>query len=155
MDTHEAQALAVQLMNQHGLTDWTFKFDRSSRRFGRCEYAPKVISLSAPLTELNSLTEVRDTILHEIAHALVGVGHHHDWIWQCKARQIGAKGERCYSDAVITPKALYESICAFCKLVHKRNRLTQRTSVSAYCTCHASRTAHPRVYLKWERTDRP
>ena len=37
--------------------------------------------------------EVRDTILHEIAHALVGPGHGHDAVWKAKCVEVGAKPE--------------------------------------------------------------
>ena len=46
---------------------------------------------------LHSDDEVLDTILHEIAHALVGPQHGHDAVWRAKAREIGCTGERCVS----------------------------------------------------------
>ena len=45
--------------------------------------------------DLSSLDQVRDTILHEIAHALVGPGHGHDAVWKRKCREVGARPERC------------------------------------------------------------
>ena len=33
--------------------------------------------------------EVKNTLLHEIAHALVGPGHRHNRVWRQKAREIG------------------------------------------------------------------
>jgi len=33
---------------------------------------------------------VRDTLLHEIAHALVGTAHGHDEVWKAKCLEIGA-----------------------------------------------------------------
>ena len=38
--------------------------------------------------------EVRETILHEIAHARVGASHGHDAVWQAEARRIGSTGRR-------------------------------------------------------------
>ena len=35
------------------------------------------------------IDHIRDTILHEIAHALVGPCHGHDAVWRQKAREIG------------------------------------------------------------------
>ena len=70
MELADAESLALELMRQHGLLPrWKFKFDRAIRRFGCCNEGKRLISLSARLTELNSEYEVRDTILHEIAHA--------------------------------------------------------------------------------------
>ena len=53
-------------------------YDSAKRRAGVCRFATQTLGLSAPLTTLHSEVEVRDTILHEIAHALVGPRHGHD-----------------------------------------------------------------------------
>ena len=39
----------------------------------------------------------KDTILHEIAHALVGPSHGHNAIWRRKAREIGCSAMRCHN----------------------------------------------------------
>jgi predicted SprT family Zn-dependent metalloprotease len=155
MDIREAQALAVELMNQHGLTShgWTFELDEAKRRFGLCSYQRKVISLSRVLIELNTLAQVKDTILHEVAHALAGPMAKHGRLWQVQALAIGARPERCYtSDEVATPTAPWQAVCQFCKRTIKRHRLTRRTAHEAYCTCAQSMAQFPKVYLKWERT---
>src|SRR6476659_8376122 len=103
MNLYEAGALARQLLRQHGLHDWRFELDHARRRFGRCDYTHRRITLSRPLTLLNPLEEVRDTLLHEIAHALTpGAGHGPRWRAMC--RQLGARPVRCYADgAVVAP----------------------------------------------------
>lgn len=114
MDLHIAETLAKQLMCQHGLGYWIFEFDRSKKRFGACDYRRKVVSLSRALVEVNIEKEVRDTILHEIAHALTP-GDHHGYRWQLKAREIGARPERCYTDeTTVLPKPKYIGICTMC-----------------------------------------
>lgn len=124
-----AASLARKLMNEHGLGHATFSFDRSKSRFGYCReemrYGVKSIhiSLSEHLVRLNSEDEVRNTILHEIAHALVGNCHGHDWVWKTKAREIGSDGIRCYSrDDVVTPRFLWEATCAHCNKTYGFNR---------------------------------
>jgi predicted SprT family Zn-dependent metalloprotease len=103
MNLFEATHLARELLKRHGLHDWQFAFDHARRRFGRCDYTRRRITLSRPLTLLNGIDEVRDTILHEIAHALTpGAGHGPRWRAMC--RQIGARPARCFDDAdVVTP----------------------------------------------------
>ena len=74
MNTIEAKNMAVRLMDHHGLIEkgWTFVWMKMKRTFGQCWHSKKQILLSWPLTSLNDETTVRDTILHEIAHALAG-----------------------------------------------------------------------------------
>ena len=97
MQLTAAARLGRALLDQHGLHDWELVFDRAKRRAGICRETTRQIGLSAPLTELHSEDEVRDTILHEVAHALVGARHGHDRVWKATARRIGCSGERCTS----------------------------------------------------------
>ena len=86
-------------MAQHGLLGWVFKFNRRKRQMGICFYPhqgrPGRIELSIYFVEKNSEEEIRDTILHEIAHALVGPKHAHDAVWRAKYIEIGAVPKRC------------------------------------------------------------
>ncbi len=88
--------LALGLLSEHGLEKWRFKFDHSTRRAGCCNYREKLISISFDLARNTSNENIRDTILHEIAHALVGENHSHDAIWKAKAKEIGCSGERTH-----------------------------------------------------------
>ena len=114
MNTGEASRLARTLMNDHGLDTWVFQFDRAKRRFGRCSHDSRTISLSEPLTRLNPEEQVRDTILHEIAHALVGPGAGHGRVWKLKAREVGANPERTYSDDAVQPTGNWVGTCPTC-----------------------------------------
>src|SRR3954447_25950603 len=87
----EVRRLALQLMAQHGLHDWHFVFNRQTRNMGLCRYSIRTIELSIYLVDRNGLEEIRDTILHEIAHALVCHGHGHDAVWKQKCVEVGAK----------------------------------------------------------------
>lgn len=138
MNLYEASHLAKQLMRQHGLPDagWTFAFDHAKRRFGRCNYTQRQITLSRPLTLLNTLDEVRDTILHEIAHALApGDGHGPRWRRVCV--QIGARPRRCYDDeSVVSPPrrpAKMEMGCAACDWWAPRHRRSTRAYLCKRC----------------------
>lgn len=90
-------ARARALLKRHGLGTWTFAFDQAKRRGGACHFRRREISLAVGFAEAASDAEVEDTILHEIAHALVGRRHHHDAVWQAKARQIGSSAQRCHT----------------------------------------------------------
>ncbi len=93
----DAIETATELMRQHGLTGWRVKLDHARRRAGQCDYNTKVISLSRLYVRSAEKDHIRDTILHEIAHALVGPNHGHDAVWRQKAREIGCTGTRCHS----------------------------------------------------------
>ena len=89
--------LATRLMNVHGLVGWRIKLDNARRRAGQCDYTNKTISLSRLYVRHADIDHIRDTILHEIAHALVGPRHGHDSVWRQKAREIGCTAKRCHS----------------------------------------------------------
>jgi predicted SprT family Zn-dependent metalloprotease len=120
MNLYEAANLARQLMADHGLAGWSFQFDHARRRFGCCNY-----TLSRSLTLLNPIDSVRDTLLHEIAHALTP-GKNHGPAWRAKCAEIGAKPQRCYTDdAVVSPPrppARYRMGCPSCDWWADRRR---------------------------------
>ena len=61
---------------------WSFEFNRRKRSLGLCFHHRKAVELSLHLVEHNGPEEVLDTLLHEIAHALVGPRHGHDAVWK-------------------------------------------------------------------------
>ena len=125
MDLAQARQLADDLMRLHKLSpNWSFKFDHSKVAFGKCYYGKKQISLSRHLVELNEENEVRDTILHEIAHALAPRGSAHNAKWQAIAKSIGCNGDRCYGSEVVRPAPKFKGTCPACNLVIYRHRRT-------------------------------
>lgn len=120
---------ARELMNQHGLGHWVFQWDRAVRRMGLCHYGKQTISLSAKLCARAPLAEVRDTILHEIAHALVGRGHGHNLVWRSKALAIGCNGNRCYDEATVEPvPGKWQATCPGCGKVFYKHRIVRHRS---------------------------
>ncbi|MDX6372063.1 MAG: hypothetical protein QOD98_1051 [Nocardioidaceae bacterium] len=111
VDLRDAYAMAEYLLEVHGLDDWQVSYDNAKRRAGICHFAEQALGLSAPLTAVHSEDDVRDTILHEIAHALVGPVHGHDATWRAMARRIGCSGERCVSPDSPTPPAAWLGTC--------------------------------------------
>ena len=137
MELQHAESLAKTLMIKHNVLQrgWKFQFDNAKRRFGICKYRSKTIGLSRDLTLLNKLEEVQDTILHEIAHALVGPNHGHNVVWKEKAYEIGCRPVRCYSNSnVNTPEAKYEAKCVGCGKTHKKHRKPKRISSCGKCS---------------------
>ena len=91
MNLTDAQMLARTALDAHGLTDkgWRVEWDNAKRRNGSASSSARVITLSAPLTHLKTPEEMRQTIGHEIAHALVGTQHGHGPVWKAKMRELG------------------------------------------------------------------
>jgi predicted SprT family Zn-dependent metalloprotease len=97
MDLADARSMGEELMARHGLEGWRLVFDSAKTRAGVCRPGRREIGLSRPLTLLHPIEEVTDTVLHEIAHALVGPEHGHDAVWRAAALRIGCSAERCVS----------------------------------------------------------
>ena len=103
-------AQARELMAQHQLSQWSFQFDTGSRRAGACHFTTQLISVSHEFAKRAPTEEIRDTILHEIAHALVGKDHNHDQVWQTQARQIGCSGQRCHNVQFAPPRYIMKCV---------------------------------------------
>lgn len=89
--------LAHDLLREHGLPDWRIIYDHARRRAGLCNFTTRTISLSRHYARHAPLDHIKDTILHEIAHALVGPRHGHNAVWRQKAREIGCSAMRCHN----------------------------------------------------------
>lgn len=92
-------------------TGWVFGFDLATSRAGVCRYAEQRIDMSVSYCLAATRAEIEDTVLHEIAHAMVGPRHNHDAVWKAKAREIGCAGERCHRVQHSTPRWVGECGC--------------------------------------------
>jgi len=91
----EVDAQARDLMDRHGLADWSFRFNDAEKKLGVCRYREKRILLSRGHAAKGARDQVTDTILHEIAHALAGMSAGHGPAWKTIARQLGATPKSC------------------------------------------------------------
>jgi len=100
------------LKKTHSLVGWSLVFDKAKRRLGVCKYKHKHVGVSSFMLKDPKTSEhqVKNTLLHEIAHALVGKEHSHDAVWKAKAVSIGCDGSRCGRGFESTPKP-YEIRC--------------------------------------------
>lgn len=93
----DALRLGAELFDQYQLRNWRLTLDHARRRAGLCDYKNKTISLSRHYVRHADAAHIKDTLLHEIAHALVGPHHGHDAVWRQKAREIGCTATRCHN----------------------------------------------------------
>jgi predicted SprT family Zn-dependent metalloprotease len=127
----EAHATACRLLAVHGLAGWECRFNRSRVNMGLCLYGPRVIELSVHFVENNGAEAVRDTVLHEIAHALAGREAGHGPLWKAMCLRVGAKPERL-SDEAAMPAGRWQARCACCGMMHHKHRRPKHL-VGWYC----------------------
>ena len=121
MDLKELKAVAEREMSKHGLHDWSFGFADTRRRLGVCKFQTKRIEIAEYYAIHSAAETVLDTLLHEIAHALVGRRHNHDAVWQAKARAIGCTAERCHR-VEFTPHPLVARCINGCFAIGRHRR---------------------------------
>jgi predicted SprT family Zn-dependent metalloprotease len=124
MEIEVAKRMALRLMHEHGLYSrgWTLHIGRGARLFGACHHSRRCITLSGPLIALNNEAEVRDTILHEIAHALVSQDAGHGPRWKACAIAVGARPQRCAAVSVRQPAKTWIMTCPACGQSGERYR---------------------------------
>ena len=89
--------LARSEMDKYGLCDWKLELDYAKVRAGACHFTEEKISFSRHFLKNADQLDINDTILHEIAHALVGPKHGHDRVWKNMAEKIGCSAKRCHT----------------------------------------------------------
>jgi predicted SprT family Zn-dependent metalloprotease len=115
---------ALELMAVHGLAGWCFAYNRRKQAMGLCVYQRRTVELSVHFVQRNTIGEIHDTILHEIAHALVGAGHGHDAVWKRKCMEIGARPMRCGEADM--PEGRWQAECQRCRRRFHRHRKPKR-----------------------------
>ena len=145
MDTTHALTLARELMNAYGLQALPVGWTRAKRQFGRCTFTrdatgrrvAKAIEISWPLTRVNPIEVVRNTILHEIAHALAGYDAAHGPAWVAMAHRVGARPERCVPDGdptVVDILGRFTYSCPVCPWTMNRHKRLRRNSSCHKCS---------------------
>lgn len=86
--------IKTELVAEYGfLSKWNICFDYAKKRAGMCQLTEKLISLSRHHIIQNDFETVKDTLLHEFAHAIAYELYKekgHGEVWQQVAKQIGA-----------------------------------------------------------------
>ena len=145
MNLTDARSLALELMGQHlTMVDawegffvdegWSFEWMQQKRTLGDCSHGKRRIRLSTACTECNDEATVRNTILHEIAHALVGPGHGHDFVWKAQARALGVRPESC-SRSCVAPLGKWVAVCPRCSYEHNAYRKPHVSKLCAKDAC--------------------
>ncbi len=104
----------VELLKQHGLDKWRLRFTRRIAQLGATHFADRVICVNAPLILANDTVKFEETMLHEIAHAIMGsswawADGDHGPEWQRIAKDIGCEGRRIADMSRYNPAVYYIS----------------------------------------------
>ena len=161
---HNTIKLATELIKKHGLVGWSFKLNTNKRRLGVCKYNSRkygsmfgthlynfssadsggVIEISIHHLK-DGVEKVTNTILHEIAHALVGPGHSHDHVWYSKAKAIGCDGKRCGEGMEVEPNYI-----GTCPGGHKHTAFRLRRGRKSCTACNPYGGFNEKYLIVWK-----
>lgn len=133
----DANNMMFEQMEKHGLVarGWRGGFHRAKNKSGSCHYTEMVISLGETFVESNTPERVLQTIMHEIAHALVGAHHKHDSVWAAKSRELGGT---TYAQNACATVYKWLGRCPNCLAEIGCHRLTDKRKRGGCGKCHRS-----------------
>lgn len=152
MNLTDADIIARDLVLHHLGADWWVRWNNKKSVLGSCHYKEQIIFLSKAFMAVNDEKQLRDTVLHEIAHAKVGPDHGHDRVWKVQALALGARPVRCAA-APVAPKYNWIGRCPLGHL-HKRYRLAvkiQRGDYGVSCGICTPGQYDKRYPIEWKR----
>jgi predicted SprT family Zn-dependent metalloprotease len=137
MEFNAALKIARELIDAHGYAHVPIKKDNSFKRIAGCcqtGFSVLYFTFSKRLVPLLSDADLRDTILHEIAHAKVGYGHGHDNAWKLAALAVGARPERCATQVMDAHAIGYKYVAACnCGPIHGKQRMSYKRFKCGRC----------------------
>lgn len=131
----DAFTFARAALDAQGLHDWKVGFNSRKRAAGLCDYRTKTISISIYHLH-DEWSSVRNTILHEIAHAKAGHAAGHGPAWKRIAISLGCTGDRCYEmgEAMTAATFRWKGMCAVHGLVSLKHKAPRGASSCSFCT---------------------
>lgn len=139
-------ARTKELLREQGCEEYiSVGWHRGTRHLGIAHEwggRPYRITYSRRAMESLSRAQIFDTMTHEVAHVLVGVGKHkHDAVWRAKHRELGGSGERVTTLSDEEGARMYKWVgqCQSCPKMYFRARMTTKTRL--YACCNRCRSA--------------
>ncbi|MGB4779519.1 SprT-like domain-containing protein [Microbacterium sp.] len=127
---------------------WSFAFDSAKRRAGACDYTRKRITVSRYLAARYDDETNRQTLLHEVAHALAGPRAGHGTAWKRTARALGYVGGTTHNGETATELAPWIGVCPAGHVAYRHRRATRPTSCA-----RCSRSYDARYLITWTRRE--
>ncbi|MDJ1371304.1 SprT-like domain-containing protein [Gulosibacter molinativorax] len=133
-DLTDVRGWAAELIATHLDDSWSFAFDNAKTRAGKCNFERREISVSRYLAQKHSDEQVKQTLLHEIAHGMVGARAGHGPVWQACAAQIGYVGGRTHTAEVADEFAKWVGTCPNGHEIYRFRRPGNRAVSCAKCS---------------------
>jgi predicted SprT family Zn-dependent metalloprotease len=120
----DVEAKTLELLAEHGLTDWRVIFRGDGLKplrsyFGQCTRSTKTISYCAYHVRNSTDKHVLDTVYHEVAHALSpSIGHNKEW--KKIVKELGGVPKMC--GTTMNFKLKWVGRCLICNLKDERSR---------------------------------
>lgn len=165
MKISEVEKIALKLMGENGMHApyWKLKFINRKSVAGRCyksnwngkRNASGRIELSIPFMEAFDEAEVRETILHEIAHGLTDPRFKpHGPEWKANAKKIGSNGSRCVSVDAPKIKSRYLGTCPNGHEFTRHKKSEAITGNFTYCPpCSKKMPSGQYAFITWQDTE--
>jgi len=124
---------AEALIRTHLDASWTFAFDNAKRRAGACDYTRQRITVSRYLAARYDDETNRQTLLHEVAHALAGPRAGHGAAWKRTARMLGYTGGTTHHGETATEEDRFVLVGTLREIspATRRAAMTPREAVGA------------------------
>ena len=155
---NQVESLAKSLLHKHGLDhDWTFKFNRMVNNAGLCKHSVQTIFIGKPYaTFVRDIEAVKNTLLHEIAHAIAGPRHGHDEVWRQIFLRIGGNGKAKTklpnAKEYFEHNARWMGVCPVCGKQYPAQRKPRRDASCYSCNPEAYDERYKIVYTRIGQT---
>lgn len=158
-DLSEANILdyARQALTELGLNvagyGWQFGTNNSKSNLGQCNYNRRTVEISRHFLGAVPVTDMWNTVLHEIAHAIAGPNAGHGHLWKRVHTALGGTAEATASlnaeaREKVQARAKWQGVCpANPEHTFARHRLTASVRTSA-CPRHG-REYNPAYRIEW------
>lgn len=141
----EADHMGRELIRRHTETGelkpgWEFGFNLNLMRGGVCRYGERRIEVSVSYCHRAPPRQVEGTILHEIAHAIVGYDEKHNGVFKDVCLRIGGDPRSCHEVEHTPPRWMGQCGCGN---RFPRHRLSRRARTGVCPKC--------RGRIRWQR----
>ena len=131
MELDDVRKLVNELFTKYKIKNWNFEFFTKKKSLGMCDFNTKTLYIGLQYCAVNDEKRIRNTLLHEVAHILVGLKNGHNFIWRRKCVEIGGDGERLTQTDKIVATYKHQYKCPACNTIYPTHK---RLSTIGFCS---------------------